>query len=353
VLVCVGEASGDRLAASALEHLDASRLAVRGIAGPALRARGVHADLRAEDLGGVGLVEVLGAIRRAPAALARIAHLLDTWRPDLLWTVDNPGLNLRLGSLAKRRGVPAVHLVSPQVWAWRPGRVRRVARSADAVLCLLPFEPAWYAGTGVVADFVGHPAAWPLGRSRVRGDGEPPVLALAPGSRPAEIAALWPTFREAARALRRRRPDLRVRVAVAPTVSGETLAGVGTLRAGLRAAVVDADVALVAAGTATLECAAAGVPFVAAYRVHPLTWALGRRLVRSPFAALPNVVAGERLVPEHLQHLDPEVLAADLARLLGSEGDAVARRLSALAAGLRGEGASERIAAALTARLPG
>jgi len=353
LLLCTDEASGDRLAAAVLDRLAPRGVEVeaRGIAGPVLRERGVDAVVAAQEVTGVGIVEALGALRRAPGALRRIAATLDAWRPDLVWTVDNPGLNLRIGRMGRVRGFPVVHLVSPQVWAWRPGRVTEVARAADLVLCLLPFEPAWYLGTRVRAEFVGHRAAWPLGAPPPDG-GDAPVVVLAPGSRPSEVHALAPPFAAAAAHLRGRVPGVRFRVAVAPGLDAARLADLpGERREGLRAALEGAHAALIATGTATVKAAAAAVPFVAAYRVHPATWAFGRTVARVRHLALPNVLAGRALVPEHLQHLDPAAMAEDLHRLLDPSGRATARSLRALSAGLDGEHAVERIAARIEGRL--
>jgi lipid-A-disaccharide synthase len=293
---------------------------------------------------GIGLVEALGAVRRAPRVLWRIRRLLDRWRPDLVWTVDNPGLNLRIGAMARRRGIPVVHLGSPQVWAWRPGRVRRVAESADVLLCLLPFEPAWYVGTGVRAVFVGHPAA----RLHDEAPGEGLVVGLAPGSRESEVAALWPVFQAVAERIRRRRPEVRFQVAVAPTI-GSLPGSTGTLQCkGVAEAARGAHVFLTSAGTATVELAARGIPMVVAYRVHPVTWALGRPLLRIRHVALPNLLAGRELVPEHLQDLDPDAIADDVLRMAGS---GVGGALREVAATLEGDRAAGRIAQEVSAML--
>jgi len=341
ILLCVGEASGDALAAEVLDRLGGG-VVVRGIPGPALRARGVACDVPAEDVVGVGLVEALGAVKAAPGALWRVRRVLDQWRPHVVWTVDNPGLNLRIGAMARRRGVPVVHVGSPQVWAWRPRRVTGVAKSVDVLACLLPFEPALYDGTGVRAVFVGHPAARLVEDAR----GEGLVVGLAPGSRPSEVTALWPVFREVAERIGARVPGARFRVAVAPTIGAEALPGLPHAERcdGLAAAARGCHVFLAASGTATIELAARGIPTVVAYQVHPVTWEFGRRVARVRHLALPNVLAGRAVVPEHLQHLDASAIAADVLRLSGPDGVPVARALREIAATLRGDGAAQRIA---------
>ncbi|MBW1880023.1 MAG: lipid-A-disaccharide synthase [Deltaproteobacteria bacterium] len=346
LLACAGEASGDRLAAQVVVALEARRpLAVRGLAGSKMRLAGVDAMARAESITAVGVVEALRAVRRAPAVLNRLADAMDSWQPDLVLTVDSPGLLLHVGRRARRRGIPVVHLVSPQLWAWRPGRARRVASAADAVLCLLPMEPPLYEGTGLRAVFVGHPGAISPETTSPKRAG-PPVFGLAPGSRSSEIEALWPVFLEVAACLRRRFPACTFSVLVAPTIDRRALGGLeATFHDDIGAATAAADVFLAASGTVTIELAAHRTPMVVAYRVHPLTWAIGRMLVRGVrHLALPNVLAGRAVVPEHLQRLDPEAIAADMARLTGLHGEAQCRHLAPIVARLRGEGAVERIA---------
>jgi lipid-A-disaccharide synthase len=335
LFAAAGEASGDALLADVVAELRARTpgLRVRGVAGPRMRAAGVEAVARAEDATVLGLVEAVGALPRLARLLARLEDELA--QGDVLLTADSPSLLLRLARRAKRRGIPAVHVVSPQVWAWRPGRIDRVAAAVDVILCLLPFEPALYSGR-VRALFVGHPAAAARGRP-VQVPGRP-VFALCPGSREREVRALWPVFREVARRLRERFPDAGFVVPVAPTVARP--GGLDAVYAGSIAEVAGADAALVASGTATIELAALDVPMAVAYRVHPLTAAIARRWLAVRNVALPNVLAGRTIVPEHLQELDPDAIAADLAALVGVRGQ-VPREL---VASLAGEGAIGRIA---------
>jgi lipid-A-disaccharide synthase len=351
ILVCAGEASGDRLAADLLRELEARRphLVARGLAGPAMRELGVVPIANAEETTAVGLVEVLGAVPRIWRILGRLEEELERWRPDLVLTVDSPDMMLRFGRRARRRGFRVVHWVSPQVWAWRPRRVHKVARSADCLLCLFPMEPALYAGTGVKAVFTGHPAM-----ARLRRDpaaratyGQAPVIGLGPGSRRSEISALWPVYQEVARAIRSRIPDCRFVVPVASTIDRSLLGGVegAVLLDGLEAAASAADVFLIASGTATLELAALGTPMVITYKVHPLTWILGRVLVRGVrHLGLPNVLAGREVVPERLQHLDPSALASELIGLLGDEGRKQTAVVRTVIDGLAGPGATARAA---------
>jgi len=196
--ICAGEPSADRLGAEIVSELRRRRhdLLYRGVAGPLMRDVGVTAAHKSEAATTLGLVEALVRIPDLLDLARRIEDDLLSWKPDLLLTIDSPSLLLRIGRFARRRGIRVVHTVSPQLWAWRPGRAARVAQSCDTLLCLLPFEPALYDGTGLDARFVGHPAAAraPAGTP----SGDPPVIALLPGSRPQEVAAHWPLFRRVA-----------------------------------------------------------------------------------------------------------------------------------------------------------
>lgn len=339
LFVCTGEASGDRLAALLVRELERRdpRLAVRGICGPRLREVGATPVADIEELGIVGLWE---AVRAAPRLLdvgRRVLAALDSWPADLVLTVDNPGLNLWLARRARARGRRVVHWVSPQVWAWRPGRVHTVARSVDALMCLFPMEPALYAGTGLEATFTGHPLLDAARPEKTPHQGT--IIGLAPGSRRSEITALWPVFQEVAALLRERVPGVRFVVPVAPTVDRAELSGLDyepvsdVVTAG---AMADAFVAC--SGTATLELAGVGTPMVVAYRAHWLTWLIGRLLVRGVrHLALPNVLAGREIVPEHLQSLDPSAIADAVIRLLGEDGAVQRRALAEVTEPLRGD----------------
>lgn len=337
LFVAAGEASGDALLAPVVKTLRERfpGLRVRGLAGPRLREEGVEVVAASEEVTALGLAEVATALPRLARVLGRLDRALAG--ADVLLTADSPSLLLRLCRRARARGIAAVHVVSPQIWAWRPGRAHRVAESVDALLCVLPFEPRLYEGR-VRALFVGHPAA-AVRPAPVATPGRP-VFALCPGSRPAEVRALWPVFREVARRLRRGFPEAGFRVALAPTVTRAALGGLDATYVPGIAACAGCDAALVASGTATLELAALDVPMVVAYRVHPLTALAARRLLTVRRVALPNVLAGRTVVPEHLQRLDPDALAADLAALVGTRGQ-VPREV---VAALEGEHATGRIA---------
>jgi lipid-A-disaccharide synthase len=335
VLVAAAETSGDRLAAAIVRGLPPGTR-VRALGGPALRAAGAEVVV---DTGGSGVVGVVEALASLPhAARARRAAAAELARgPAACVTVDAPSLWLPVAARARAAGVPAIHVVAPQVWAWRPGRVRRVAASVDLLVCLLPFEPPWFAGH-VRAVFVGHPAADVVGRPAPAPGS--PTIALCPGSRAHEVRALWPTLVAVAREVRRRRPEAGFVVPVAPGVEVPLHEVPGAVAVDGIPACAGADAAVVASGTATLELAVLDVPQVVVYRVHPLTAAFARRALTLRHVALPNVLAGAALAPEHLQDLDPRRITDDVLRWVGVRGQFP----RALVEGLRGPGAADRIA---------
>jgi len=335
LLVAVGEASGDSLAAAIVAELSRrGPIDARGVVGPLGRRAGIEAVADLDGLHAVGLVDGARAARSALRRVRALEQAARAWSPHALLTVDAPSFTLRAAAAVRAQGVPVVHVGAPQVWAWRPWRRRRLGRVVDELLCLLPFEPPWFAGH-VAARYVGHPAtaARPQPRAKRR------TVALLPGSRPSEVRRLWPTMRAVARRVVQDRPARLVAVA-AP---GVQLTGLDAEVVHSVHAAADAWVALAASGTVTLELAALAVPQVEVYRTDPLTHALGRRLVRIDHVALPNLVAGKTVVPERVQHLDPDELAL---RVVQAADGARPAPLD-----LQGEGAVGRMADAVQAWL--
>lgn len=335
VAIVAGELSGDLLAAGLMQALKARRHDIRfeGIGGPAMLAEGFHSYYPLESLSVMGLVEVLGHL---PELLRIRRGLLERFLadpPDVFIGIDSPDFNLGLERRLREAGVKTVHYVSPSVWAWRQGRVKGIRAAVDLMLTLFPFEKDFYDTQGMRAVHVGHPAAdrLPLevdsaGQRAALGlPPDAPVVAILPGSRRGEVARLGELFAQTAALVAAELPDVRF---VAPMVSAELEAefGAALAAAGVRerttllrgqsaAAMSAADSVLLASGTATLEAMLLKRPMVVAYRVAPSTYWIVRllRLVKTRRFALPNLLAGEDVVPEFIQYdATPQSLAAAL-----------------------------------------
>jgi lipid-A-disaccharide synthase len=346
-----GESSGDNLGAALIRALRARAPGSRfvGIAGPAMVAEGCEAWAPSDELALMGLFEVLHHLPRLWRLRRSVVRQFLAARPDVFVGIDAPEFNLNLAPALHEAGIRTVQYVSPQVWAWRQGRARRMVRFLDLVLCLLPFERQVYEREGLRAIFVGHPLAdqlplapdRPAARASLGLPAGGQVVAVLPGSRVGEVTRLADDFAGAIAWLAQRRPDLRF---VAPMASGRT----GSLFAqalarrapGVTVQVIEgrslatlaaADVALVASGTATLESLLCKTPMVVAYRLGWLTaWALRSfRLLKAPHFAQPNLLAGRRVVPELAQReVRPERLGPEIERWLDQPGEVV--RLQAL-----------------------
>ncbi|HEX9894593.1 MAG TPA: lipid-A-disaccharide synthase, partial [Gemmatimonadales bacterium] len=301
-----------------------------------------------------GFFEVLAKLPAHIRLYRSVVRDFRAGRYDLLVAVDYPGFNIRLAEAARRSGVRSLYYIAPQLWAWRPERARRFAGATDRVAVILPFEPEFFGRVGVRAEFVGHPLVEhpPPARAQARvtlGLHENDrVLAIFPGSRNQEIARLWPVFRTAAQRLLQ--DGACTRVVIAGT-AGREYPGSGTMlvHQGDGATVLaSADAALVKSGTTTLEAALADTPMVVAYRVHPLTAAIARRLMTVPWISLVNLVAGRAVVPEVVQGAANGDTLAGLVRPLLADGDATRAQHAALAevrARLGTPGAATRVAA--------
>jgi lipid-A-disaccharide synthase len=333
-----GEASGDILGARLMAALTARApgIAFAGVGGERMQAAGLGASLfQMRELSLMGLAEVLpkvlSILRRLDETVADIAAK----RPAAVVTIDAPGFTLRLARRVKALGIPVIHYVAPQVWAWRRGRARTLAQKIDHLLCLLPFEPDFFAPYGVDARFVGHPV---LESGLDQGDAEKfraahrigadtTVLAVLPGSRGGEVARHLPVFIDTIRQTLPR--DLVLAVPTLPAVEAAVRAAAWPAPALFVAPEARADAlaastaALCKSGTATLEVAMAGCPMLVAYRVNPITAAIGRRLITVKYASLVNLLVDRAVAPEFIQEqCSADAMAPALARLLD---DAAAR----------------------------
>lgn len=329
-----GEASGDLLGAALIDALRERlpKAAFVGLAGPRMRAAGCEALGSSEELAVMGLVEPLRHLPRLLALRARLQRELLARRIDLFVGIDSPAFNLGLARRLRASGVCTAQYVSPQVWAWRRGRVRDIARSVEAVLCLLPFEPQAYHGEPVRAEFVGHPLAEQIApekkmapaRAALGLAADATVVAVLPGSREGEVRRLGGDFAQASVQLQRLHgvPLHFIAPMASAQVGAQFAAQVRAAGADIRLlegradeALAAADIALVASGTATLQSLLHGTPMVVAYRLAPLTAFIARDLglVKVRHFSLPNLLAGEELVPEFFQR---DVRADALARAM-------------------------------------
>lgn len=360
MLLLAGEPSGDEHAAALAASLKARRPELRfvGIGGPRMEAVGVELLAGLDELAVMGFAEVLPRLPFFRRLQRRLESVMGDPAVRLVVPVDFPGFNMRIARAAHRRGRKVLYYVAPKVWAWRPGRAKALAETTDRVAAILPFEVEFLRRAGVRVEYVGHPlmdAPAPCDgesvfRERWRLPAAGPLLALLPGSRMQELDRHLDLFVEAGQRVRAVRPDVVPVLSRAPSLPPSLLAGrslpvVDDARALLR----HASAALVKSGTATLEAALEGTPTVVAYRTSGPTWLLAKALLRTEHVALPNLVAGERVVPELLQDAaTAEALAGALLPLLdhaGGERAAQVRGLARVREALGPPGATERVAA--------
>lgn len=361
LLVSCGEPSGDLYAADLVRHLRA-RMAepprIFGLGGDRLEAEGATLLAHVRELAVVGLWEVVSHLPRFRRVFRSLLTEVDRDLPDLAVLLDYPDFNLRLARALHARGVPVVYYVSPQVWAWRPRRLRAIRAHVAHMIVIFPFEAGVYAAAGVPATFVGHPLVDLVAPTHDRGaflasrglDPARPMIALLPGSRRKEIAHNLPAMAGAVRLLAAERPDLQFVAAVGPSIDPAALAAglparVVLAQGNTHAVLAAASAAIVASGTATVEAALLGTPMVVVYRLSRLTYRLGRRFVKVPHVAMANLIAGKAIVPELIQDdFTPERVAAAVLPLLGPPGDAMRAELAEVRRRLGDPGASARAA---------
>ena len=339
IYLVAGEQSGDALGGRLITALRAARpdLQFAGVGGPQMAAAGLASLFPIHELAVMGLLEVLPRLRRIAGLLRQTEADIRARRPDVVVTIDSPGFTLRLLHRLRDSGLRRVHYVAPQVWAWREGRVKHYAGLWDRLLCLLPFEPAFFARHGLEARFVGHPvieSGVDSGdstrfRQKFRVAAESPILLVLPGSRRSEVSRLLPVFGETLVRLVQQVPGLVPVVPVASAVAGSVIAGtrdwpvqplIVTDLGDKHDAYAAAAAALTKSGTSTLELALADVPMVVAYRVHPLTAWIVRRSVKVQYAAIVNLLLGRMAVPEFIQQdCTADALAPAVAGLIAGK----------------------------------
>ncbi|WNJ86618.1 MULTISPECIES: lipid-A-disaccharide synthase [Pseudomonas] len=334
IALVAGEASGDILGAGLMRALKVQHPAVEfiGVGGPLMQAEGLTSYFPMERLSVMGLVEVLGRLRELLARRKLLIQTLIEEKPDVFIGIDAPDFTLNIELKLRQAGIKTVHYVSPSVWAWRQKRVLKIREGCDLMLTLLPFEARFYEEKGVPVRFVGHTLAdaIPLQADRAAARAElglpdGPLVALMPGSRGGEVGRLASVFFDAAERLQALKPGLRF---VLPCASPQRRAQIETLLEGRNLpltlldgqshlALAACDAVLIASGTATLEALLYKRPMVVAYRLAPLTFWILKRMVKSPYISLPNLLAQRLLVPELLQDdATPEALAQTLLPLI-------------------------------------
>ncbi|HEX7185742.1 MAG TPA: lipid-A-disaccharide synthase [Thermoanaerobaculia bacterium] len=370
LLIVAGEASGDLHGARLVSELRRliPDLGVFGLGGDELRAAGLQPVAHSAEISVVGITEVLRILRRAKEIFADLLREVERRRPAAAVLIDFPDFNLRLARELKRRGVPVIYYISPQVWAWRRRRIKTIAEVVDRMLVLFPFEADFYRRFGVEVVHVGHPLVDEVPRlPSAWKDGEPEEgpyrVALLPGSRVSEVEALLPVM---LRAVRRLSEDLPVeaRVIRAPTVPRDLIEEeieladlpVRIVSEDRFASIANSHLALCASGTATLEVGLLGTPMVMLYRLEHWTWLMARMLVRLPYVSLVNLVLGRKVIPELLQKsASPERVAAEAEQILTDDRERQAQLagLAELRARLGEGGASGRAAREIAAFLNG
>ncbi|MBM4455189.1 MAG: lipid-A-disaccharide synthase [Verrucomicrobia bacterium] len=365
IYVVAGEVSGDRLAADLVRALKKRNPELRayGVGGPMLRAAGQEQSFDLARHAVVGLTDVLKNLPRFLMFFRQVKAEIVKLKPDVVVLVDYPGFNLRLAKALHRENPPPaiIYYVSPQVWAWKAGRARTMERVLERLLVIFPFEVAWFArhAPNLKTKWVGHPLA---GRWMDQGKTQAPdgssCIALLPGSRPKEIARHWPVLLETAAQIVQEQRNVRfVSLATGPEMRQQLEAEWARFpKSGVSLDIVSGQsltllnrctMAIVASGTATLECAVAGLPMLVIYKTSWFTYLLGRLVVKLPYLSMVNVLAGEKVVPEFLQGdaTPPRLTMAALRILRNPRGtEQMVRRIREVAAQLGGPGAAERAA---------
>lgn len=364
LLVCA-EASGDlhggHLVEAARQTVPDARWF--GCGGDHLEAAGMELIHHVREMSVLGLADVIRAYPRLRRIFYDLVAAARERRPDLAVLIDSPDFNLRLAKPLRRLGIPILYYVSPQVWAWKRGRIPKIARLVDRLMCIFPFEPALYDGTGLAVDYIGHPLADEVRVDRSREatlaayglDPAKPTVALLPGSRRHEVAHLLPLFVETARRLQQRLPDCQYLLSRAPTIAPALVADrlaqlpdpAVLIEGRVHDAVAASDLVWVASGTASLEVALLRRPMVILYKAGWLTAAIAKRVVKIPHLGMVNILGGREVVPELLQErATPEALLAASLPLLTDPAAAVQQiaEIDQAVRGLDAGGASKRAA---------
>ena len=343
-MIVAGEASGDMYGATLAAEMRAlsPETSFFGMGGDSMRRAGVETLVDANVMAVMGLVEVLGHLPVIVKGFNVLKERLLTDPPRLMILIDYPDFNLRLAKVAKKAGVKVLYFISPQVWAWRSGRITGIGRVIDMMAVLFPFEVPFYQKAGIPVSFVGHPLLDMVRPSMGKREAaasfglkpQGKVVGLFPGSRKSEIARLLPVILEAARLLKERHPELQFLLPLASSLREEDIPPQLTA-SGLPIRIVSGrnhdvmaacDAAVSVSGTVTMELALVGIPMVIIYRLSELTYQIGKRVIQVPHIGICNIVAGKGVARELIQHeVTPEAMAEEIGKILTS--DAYARRM--------------------------
>lgn len=363
-MIVAGEASGDMHGAKLAQSIKmlAPDIYLFGVGGDAMRAQGVRTIVDAETLAVVGITEVLAKLATIYRGYVTVKKALNCDQPDLLILIDFPDFNFHVAAVAKKLNIPVLYYISPQLWAWRQGRVKKIKRLVDHMAVILPFEATFYRQHHVPVTFVGHPLLDGIRTSSFDQTStkaaNQPIIGLLPGSREKEIATLLPVMLQAATLIKRRLPAARFIISCSESIKAEQMMGViGHYKSTLEMEIIKGQVAEVfkksellvaASGTVTLEAALYGVPAIIVYKVSPLSYWLGKRLIKVNHIGLVNLIVKKKLLPELIQNdASPAVIAETVTRMINDR-----QKLSQIKAELHGvkdllggAGASDRVAA--------
>lgn len=360
ILIVAGEASGDMHGAGLVRGLKKKRPDYRffGIGGERMEHEGVELLHHVKDMSFLGFFEVVKHLPFIRRVLKDMVTLMEKKKPSLVILIDYPGFNLKLAKEVKKRGIPVIYYISPQVWAWRKKRVKKIAKRIDRVIVIFPFEEDLYKKEGVDVRFVGHPLCDTVMVNQSKEDFfneigmdySKPTVGLLPGSREQEVRRLLPEMEKACNLLRGKIPDLQVIMGKAPMLSDEVYKqslneNICPLRDKTYEIMAHSDVVIVASGTATLETALLGTPMVIVYKMSPLSFLLGKSLVRLKHIGLVNIVAGENIVPELIQGKANGERIAEEALFLLTDKERIKKikeKLREVSHKLGGKGATER-----------
>ncbi len=372
ILIIAGEASGDIYGSDLSRHLlkTVPGLEISGIGGKRMRDAGVHILCDISDISVVGFSEIVPKLRFIKKAFKSVSNIIKSRNADLVILIDYPGFNMRLAAVAKKAGVPAVYYISPQVWAWRRGRIRLLADRIKKMIVILPFEEDIYRKEGVSCTFLGHPLVDEIVSTRAVSDSmriyglnsSRPVLGILPGSRTGEVRILLPLFLDAAQIINDGNPEIQAIMAVADSLDFHEVEGIVNkwkasysgrpldirlIRGEANDVINVSNVIIAASGTITLQAALLGKPMVIVYKVSLLTYAIARLLVRVKHIGLANIMAGRRIIPELIQYdATPEKIAVEAGRFFQDADyyERTVKELNIVRQMLGPPGASERVA---------